>query len=202
MKVLVLGATGGIGREVLTQGVARGHQLTALVRSPEKLAGVRGVNVVEGNPLDPHALRATAKDHHAVITTLGAPGIGKSTLLTDGMRALTDALEGSTTRVLLVSAAVLFEDAGLVAAFLRNAFLRNVARDSREAEALLTASALPWTVVRPPRLTHGPHTGTWRLAVGTLPPKGTSISRADVADCVLSQLDAATHVHRVLGVAR
>jgi uncharacterized protein YbjT (DUF2867 family) len=96
---------------------------------------------------------------------------------------------------------MLFENAGLLAAMLRTTLLRHVAQDSREAERILMASAIDWTVVRPPRLTHGPLTGQWRIAEGRLPPDGRrAISRADVASCLLAETTRQGPSRRLLGL--
>jgi uncharacterized protein YbjT (DUF2867 family) len=69
MRILVLGATGGTGMQIVRQTVARGHNVTAFVRSPEKLGSFSGlITVKQGNLLDSSALRAVAVGHDAVLS--------------------------------------------------------------------------------------------------------------------------------------
>jgi len=105
-------------------------------------------------------------------------------------------------RLLVVSAAVLFDDLGLAGTILR---LRNVGDDSIEMERIVAASALDWTIARPPRLTNGPLTRRYDVDDGHLPGRSgafASISRADVADFVLGELQHNAHVHQIVGIAR
>jgi uncharacterized protein YbjT (DUF2867 family) len=105
-------------------------------------------------------------------------------------------------RLLVVGVAVLFEDDGLLAAIARRTFLRNVARDSAEMERVVRASDLDWTIARPPRLTNGPLTRAYGVAEGGMPPAARlTISRADVADFLLDELEHPAHVRRIIGLA-
>ncbi|MFO0685117.1 MAG: NAD(P)H-binding protein [Sandaracinus sp.] len=203
-RLLVIGASGGTGRCVLELGIARGHAMTALVRTPAKLDAISDrAHVVAGDPTRAADVAAAARAHDAVITALGAPGTGPTSIHAEGMRALVAALDGAAPRrAVMVSAAMLFQDAGVLAALLRNTVLRHVARDSRQAEALLTESALDWTVVRPPRLTHGARTGRWRVAEGHMPTGWAgALSRADLAECLLDEALRVAPSRRLLGVA-
>ena len=202
-RVLVVGASGGTGRCVLELGLARGIAMTALVRTPDKLHELRErVRVVVGDPTRAADVASAARDHDAVISALGARGPGPSSIHVQGMHALVEALEAAPRRAVMVSAAMLFHDAGVLAALLRTTVLRHVARDSREAEELLVKSALDWTIVRPPRLTHGAPTGSWRVAEGRMPSGWAgAISRADVAECLLAEALREAPSRRLLGVA-
>ena len=202
--ILVIGATGGVGRALCALGIARGYQVSALVRAPEPLASFgTKLRVVVGDPLDAGTVARAAGDSDAIVSALGARGTGPTTIHADGARSVVAALRGDTTRrVVMVSAAMLFEDAGVIAALLRTTVLRHVARDSRVAESIFMSSALDWTIVRPPRLTNGPPTQGWQVAEGHLPRGGkSSISRADVAHCLLEEAKRTAPSRRLLGVA-
>jgi putative NADH-flavin reductase len=105
-------------------------------------------------------------------------------------------------RLIVVSAAVLF-DLGLLGALLRRTLLKNVSEDSAEMERIVMESGLDWTIARPPRLTNGPLTGRYRVADDQLPNRSAlaSISRADVAHFLLSELEQRLHIHHIVGVA-
>jgi uncharacterized protein YbjT (DUF2867 family) len=103
-----------------------------------------------------------------------------------------------------VGVAVLFNDAGWLAAVMRKTFLRNVARDSAEMERIVKASDVDWTIVRPPRLTNGPLTRTYGVADGRLPlgaGRIATVSRADVAHFLLDEIEQPGHVRQVVGMA-
>ena len=104
-------------------------------------------------------------------------------------------------RLLIVSAAILFEDLGLLAAVLRRTLLKNVVIDSGEMERIVTASDLDWTIVRPPRLTNGPLTARYHVADNRFPPGRQTLSRADVAHFLLDELEHRAHVRHVVGQA-
>jgi putative NADH-flavin reductase len=158
MRLFILGATGGTGRELVDQALKRQHRVTAFVRTPQKLGAPReGLTVLEGDPLSPQALEATLTGHDAVLSAIGPPGSGRTTVTRDSAQAALAAMRATGVRRLLtLSVAVLFHDGGWLAAFLRKTFLRDIADDAVEMERVVTASDLDWTIVRPPRLTSGP----------------------------------------------
>ena len=119
MRLFILGATGGTGRQLIDQALARGHQVTAFVRSPEKLsARPEGLSVLQGDPRDAAALTAVLPGHDAVLSALGPPGPRRSTILPDSARSTVSAMQSAgLRRLLIVSAAILFEDLGLLALF-------------------------------------------------------------------------------------
>ncbi len=203
-KLFVLGATGGIGRELVEQARQRGHLVTAFVRSPEKLDPLRdGVTVLRGDPRNADELRAALPGHDAVLSALGPPGLGPTTLVSDCARSTVTAMQATgVRRLLVVGVAVLFENDGILNAIGRRTFLRNVARDSADMERIVSASGLDWTIARPPRLTNGSLTRAYGVADGRMPPTARfTISRADVADFLLDELEHPAHVRRIVGVA-
>lgn len=206
MRLFIVGATGGVGRVLVDQALARGHHVTAFVRSPQKIDTTRdGLTVIAGDPRDGDALRAALPGHQAVLSALGPPGPGRTTIVGDGARSLVPAmLAAGVPRLLIVGVAVLFDHIGPLATVMRRTLLRNVARDSAEMERIVTASALDWTIARPPRLTNGPLTGGYKVADDDLPGGAglnASVSRADVAHFLLEELAHPAHLRRIVGVA-
>ncbi len=202
-RLFIIGASGGIGRALVDQAIARGHTVTAFVRAPEKLGAARaGVTVVKGDPRSVDDLRAALPGHDAVLSALGPPGIGPTTIHRDGARSLVAAMQATGVhRLLIVSVAVLFERQGLTFWLARNTFLRNVAEDAAEMERVVTASGLDHTIARPPRLTNGRLTERYAVEDGRMPRGGSSVSRADVAHFLLEELERGAHVGRVVGMA-
>lgn len=203
-RVFVLGATGGTGRALVEQARQRGHLVTAFVRSPDKLDPLRdGVTVVRGDPRNAGELIAALPGHEAVLSALGPVGLGPTTIVGDCARATVAAMRATgVRRLLIVGVAVLFENHGLLSAIARRTFLRYVARDSAEMERIVSESGLDWTIARPPRLTDGALTRAYGVADGRMPSAARSvISRADVADFLLDELENPSHLHRVIGLA-
>jgi putative NADH-flavin reductase len=104
-------------------------------------------------------------------------------------------------RLLIVSAAVLFKDEGILFAMLRRTLLRNVAEDQTEMERVVTASALDWTIVRPPRLTNGPLTEHYQIEDNRMPRPRLSVSRSDVAHFLLDEAERGAHRRQMVGMA-
>jgi putative NADH-flavin reductase len=180
-----------------------GHEVTAFVRSPEKLgARQQGLSVRQGDPRDAAALTAALPGHDAVLSALGPPGPSRSTILPESARATVSAMQSTgMRRLLIVSAAILFEDLGILAALLRRTLLRNVVAGSGEMEQIVTASNLDWTIVRPPRLTNALPSGRYQVADNRFPPGKRTLSRADVAHFLLDELDRRTHLRQIVGQA-
>jgi putative NADH-flavin reductase len=190
MKLFILGATGGTGSELVGQALARGHEVTAFVRSPEKITHADDrLRILTGDPHETVQLVPALAGHDAVVSALGSRSLGHTTLLTDCARSALAAMDAARVRrLLVVSTALLFPDAGFVAAVLRRFIFFNVVRDSRAMETVVTAADVDWTIARPPRLTHGPHTGRYRFEKDHLPSCGRSISRADLAHFLLDAI--------------
>jgi putative NADH-flavin reductase len=204
LRLFILGATGGTGRALVDQARERGHQVTAFVRSPQRLGAPRaGVTVREGDPRNVAALSAALPGHDAVVSALGPPGAGRTTILRECARSTVAAMQvAGVRRLLVVSAAMLFEDAGMLFAVLRRILLRNVAEDSVGMERMVMASGLDWTIVRPPKLTNGPLTQHYRVEDGRMPHGSIFLSRADVAHFLLGELEGGAHARRIVGMAR
>ncbi|WP_035858707.1 NAD(P)-dependent oxidoreductase [Cryptosporangium arvum] len=207
MKITVLGATGGVGRQVVTQALADGDQVTAAVRDPSRLAAHPQLDVVETDVLDPAALAPLLLGRDAVVSSLGHRGGGPQTVLADGARSLvTAAAEAGVRRVLVVSASGAYTEKDddlvtrAVAKPLVRLFLRQNFVDTENMEQVIRTSGLDWTIVRPPRLTDKPHTGRYRTGYDGV-RGGYTVARADVADCLLSLIDRTEAVGRTVTVA-
>jgi putative NADH-flavin reductase len=142
MKLFVIGASGRTGREIVQQTLARGHQVTAFVRSPEsvKLRNER-LTVAKGNVMDEKQLFEAMQNHDAVLSTLGPREPFKpSSVLHDSALATTRAMNRSgVKRLVILSAAAHFPGVpNRIISFI----LRNHMRDSRAMEELVQGSGL------------------------------------------------------------
>jgi putative NADH-flavin reductase len=205
MRLFVIGANGRTGREILDLARARGHEITAFVRSPEKLEKMPDVQVVRGDPLQADSIASALPGHDAVLSAIGPPPrealLHASTLLADCARATVDAMTATGVRRLaIVSAAVLFPEKGLDFVFFRW-LLRHHARDLDAMERIVRASGLEWTIARPPRLTQSQDDSF--IAVRDALPTGSRVmSFRSVAAFMLDAVERRSHVAEVVGLAR
>ncbi|MGW7402411.1 NAD(P)-dependent oxidoreductase [Streptomyces sp. NPDC054833] len=224
MKLTVFAATGGVGRHLLEQAVAAGHDVTAVVRNPANLAGRGGrVRVVTADLAapDPGVLASAVDGRDAVLSGLGPRRPRADAGITSrGTEAVVAAMRATgVRRLVVVSAAPI----GTVASPARpnppkhdpgdGFFMRHLGAplartmfgahyaDLAVMEDLVRDSGLDWTISRPPRFTDKPLTGVYRTAFEQNLRGGTSISRADVAHHMLSVLDRPETIRRTMGVA-
>ncbi len=112
-------------------------------------------------------------------------------------------LRAGVERVIVESTAFLFKDTVFPPTYaLGKLLFPSVVADASAMEQIITSSELNWTLVRPPKLTDGPHSGKYRIREGHLPRLGFSISRVDVADCFLKILEDPNTIRKVIGVSR
>ncbi|HSR49506.1 MAG TPA: SDR family oxidoreductase [Acidobacteriota bacterium] len=208
MKLLVFGATGATGRELLKQALDQGHVATAFARNPSKIADLRHerLSVVQGDALDQVAVKSALPGQDAVLCAIGA-GAKRSTLREEGTRSIVKAMEKEGIDRLICLSSLGVGDSRSNLSFLTRyfivpVFLRHPFADHERQESVVKQSGLDWTIVRPPHLNDGPRTGDYRH--GFLPTdrqiKG-KISRADVADFMLKQLGDDTYLHKTAGVS-
>ena len=205
MKLLVLGATGGIGLEIVRQAVARHHSVTAFVRSPDRLAAFQGrIAFEQGDLLSTSELERAIQGNDAILSAFG-PRVpvmkADANLLRAFASALTSAMrQASVRRLVIVSTAFLFRDSIMPPTHLfGRLFFPGVVVDATAMERTIAESGLDWTIVRPPQLTDKPYTGKYRVREGHLPRFGFNISRADMADCLLNTVEDRASVGKILG---
>jgi putative NADH-flavin reductase len=210
MKLTIFGATGGTGSALAAQAVAAGHEVTVVVRDPARLAGPASsrLRVVTADVLDPAAISPAVAGADAVISAIGPRGTGATTISQDSVASIIAAMrETGVRRLMTVSGSIVADEGdGVLLRYLakpifRATALRHVCADMRRAESEVRASGLDWTIMRPPRLTDKPAAGSYRTALDRNLPHGLTISRADLAACMLARLDDPATVGRVVGVA-
>jgi putative NADH-flavin reductase len=197
MKVIVFGATGGIGRLLVAGALELGHAVTAFVRHGQPLEQHEGLSLVEGDLFDPQSVGDAIDGHRAVFSALGARTLKNDPVLSRAVPLIINGMHfHMVDRLITVGAAGALYPAGkyqppivgMLFAVARITLLRHPMADQRAQERLLAASDLDYTIVRPPRLTDTPATGTYRVLPDALPSSSRRISRADVADFMLQQL--------------
>jgi putative NADH-flavin reductase len=207
MKLVVLGATGGTGLEIVRRAIDRGHSVTAFVRSAERLTPfLDRITVRQGDLLNGDELAEAIRDHEAVLSGFGPRlPISKTDedLLHRFALTLTRAMRhAGVRRVVVESTAFLFKDSVVPPTYLfGRLFFSGVVVDASAMEQVLQKSELDWTIVRPPKLTDNPYTGRYRVREGHLPRFGFNISRADVADCLIKAVEDPATIGKVLGAS-
>jgi putative NADH-flavin reductase len=207
MNVIVLGATGGTGMELIRESLKRGHSVTGFVRNAARLSEFRGrIGAVEGDLLDRGALVKVLGNHDAVLSGFGPRvPIAKSEahLLERFAAVLTGAMQDAKVqRLVIISTAFLFKDSIVPPTYLLGKLLfPSVVTDSAALERTIQESALEWTIVRPPQLTDGPMTGSYRERIGHLPRLGFRISRADVAHYFVEAIGKGDVMRSIVGIS-
>jgi putative NADH-flavin reductase len=202
VKLFILGGTGRTGRALLEQAVARGHEVTALVRSPEKVS-LRNtlLQIVQGNPHDAAQMVGALHDCDAVISVLGTHTLKPHSLVMDCARSTIEAMRRQQIqRLLIVSSSLLFPHVGLIGSFFRHFILHNAMRDSREMERIVTESGLDWTIIRPTRLTDGQGTEHFNAQPNRFVRGRGFIPRSDLAHCLIEIAEKGTYTRMVVGL--
>jgi len=223
MKLTIFAATGGIGRQLLGQAVAAGHDVTAVARNLRGLSPVPARAVAADlASADPAALQPAVAGADAVLSALGPRTKADAGVAARGTEVITEAMRAAgVRRVIVVSAAPIGTIAspgrphpprhdpgdGFIIRYLADPIVKRALRahyaDLARMEDVLrdSDSDLDWTIVRPPRLTDKPVTGRYRTAYGQNIRRGVFVSRADVAHYMLSVLDNPETFHRTVGIA-
>jgi putative NADH-flavin reductase len=220
MKLTILAATGGIGRQVLERALEAGHDVTAVVRNPKKLSGQMRIVTTDLADADPAALESAVDGADAVLSGLGARSKSEAGVAWQGTRAIISAMKAmDVRRIVVVSAAPIGtvpspdrptppkHDPGdgffmrHLGAPLVKAIFREHYADLALMEDVLRGSGLDWTIVRPPRLTDRPLTGAYRTAYEQNLRRGAFVSRADVAHCMLRVLEQPETIRHTIGIA-
>ena len=207
MKLIVFGASRGVGRSLTELALADGHHVTAVVRNPSMVELNESLEVVAGDVTDADSVRRSLPGHEVAFCTVGADKRGVTTLYSTAARNIASAMDDQGVRrlVFLSNFGVLGEKGSgartAVVTFMAKLTLRPVLEDHRRALDELRTHDFEWIAVRPMMLTDGARTGEYRVAVDGLPKGGARISRADVADFMLKQVTSSEYVHRVPAIA-
>lgn len=206
MRVLVFGATGSVGRQVVEQGLARGHEVTAFVRDPSGLdVAHEKLTVFRGDVLDASSVKRAVRGQEAVLCSIGAGR--KGGVRSEGTRNIIRAMEGAGVRRLVCQTTLgAGESSGNLNFFWKHVMfgllLRGAFADHQQQEAHVRRSDLDWTIVRPAAFTDGGRTGEYRHG---FPPSKQGlelkISRADVADFMLNQLTDEHYLRQTPGLS-
>jgi putative NADH-flavin reductase len=199
MKIAIIGASRGIGAELLKASVEDNHEVTALVRDPTKLnTNIPGLKVIKGNILDPSSVTAAITGQDASCVCIGIPPTRKPVdVFSRGTQNVLNAIDkGSNQKFILVTGIGAGDSKGHGGFFydriLNPLLLGTSYADKDQAESMVKTSNVEWLIVRPGFLTNGLRTGKYRVIENLSGVTAGKISRADVADFILKQLASPT----------
>lgn len=204
MRIVVFGASGGTGRELVKQGLAQGHDVTVFVRNPAAFTSGDRLHIVVGDARNGKAVAPAIGGQDAVLSALGGT-LGDDTLLPESMEHILAAMKQARVRRLIVLGASgvwpgatkrLSAPMRAMARVFDATLLKKPFRAQRAMQTKIQASDTDWTVVQPPRLVNKPGTGRFRVDGEALPAAGVKIARADVAAFMLAQLASAEWVRK------
>lgn len=208
MKLIIFGATGTIGRQVVKQALSQGHTVTAFARHPEKLELQNPkLKRFQGNVLNLAAVEQAMQGQDAVICALGSGKKLTGTVRSEGTRTIIQAMEQTGIRRLICQSTLgtgnSWENLNFYWKYIMfGLILRQVFVDHQRQEQLVQQSHLDWTIVRAGAFVDGQRTGQYRH--GFAEDDKTSrlkISRADVADFLLRQLTDNTYLGKTPGLS-
>lgn len=209
MNLLIIGATGGTGRELVTQALAQGHVVTAFVRSPSRLnISHERLTIAKGDVLDVPAVENAVRGKDAVLSALGHKRwFIKTSILSEGTRNIIAAMEKHGVKRIVCETTLGIGDTRGKLGLYYTLFVIPVIvffyfKDKEKQEQLIKESSLDWIIVRPGQLTNGRRRGTYRhgMHIGSR-MLTVSISRADVADFMLKQLGDNAYLRNTPAVA-
>lgn len=192
MKLLVFGATGKTGKELVKQALDQGYAVIAFTRNPSKLTVKhKNLEIFQGDIDDYCRVSSAIGKSDIVISTLGASSPFRyDPSVTKGLANILDSLKTATPkRFIYMSFTGVKQsrnEAGFVIKHIAPKLLSTEIRGHEERERMLMDSGVNWTIIRAATLTNGTHAGEYRVGEN-IKAKGMTakISRADVADFIL-----------------
>jgi putative NADH-flavin reductase len=197
MKLIVFGATGGTGRQVVIQALEAGHEVTVVVRQPAAFdIHHERMEVVQGDVLNFSSIEKPMSGKDVVVSALGVSHRNPTTVYSAGTSNIMKAMRSfGIRRLICLSSGGLDIPADtpfmqrIVIKFIVQRMFKEAYEDMARMEDKVRLSDLDWTVIRPPRLTNGLRTGKYRIASNQHLQRAEGIARADLADYIVGHLD-------------
>lgn len=201
MRLLLIGATRGIGRQTLAQALAGGHEVRVLARRPQRLdLRHERLTVLPGDIEEEAVVFQAVAGMEAVVVTIGIrPTWQPVTVFSRGTKNVLTAMAAQgVPRLLVVTGIGAGDSKGHGGFFYDLIFqpllLKTIYEDKDRQEELIRQSGTDWTIVRPGFLTNGPLTGRYRVITDLTGVIAGKISRADVAHFLLQELAGHAYV--------
>ncbi|HEY2038406.1 MAG TPA: NAD(P)H-binding protein [Edaphobacter sp.] len=204
MDIAIFGASGATGTLLTRCCLAAGHSVRALLRTPEKFPLRDQVRIIHGSPFNLASVSQAIEGADVVLSALGARSLKKEDVLERGVPQIIAAMENSFSLPKPVRRIIVLGSAGALSSALDkqpawrrwivqnivyNTFLKWPVASQISQWNDLSHSKLDWTMVMPPMLANVPARGTYRIDGDALPPNGSRISRGEVADFMMQQID-------------
>ena len=204
MKLIVFGATGGVGQHLVRMALEAGHEVTAFVRTPDKLETKEGIQIIQGDAFDTQSVAAAIIGHDAVISCLGSStGTKKSNELETMGKNIADGMEAAGVKRLVycASAGVNGEIPGIPGKIMMK-LLANPLKDHRAAIDYYLSKGVTYTIARPMGLKNEELSTTYVESLDSVPAKSTSIPRASVAHFMVKALSDAKYENTSVGLGK
>lgn len=207
MNVIVFGATGTVGSEIVKQALAKGHKVTAFVRNPGKVSLQENPNltIYKGDVLNPKDIQEALQNQEAVLCALGDGKTGK--IRARGTKNIIEAMNEKRVKRLIcqstIGAGDSYENLNFIWKHVMFGFLlKRVLPDHNLQEKYIQESNLNYTIVRPGALTNGAITNAYKTGFAKdLKKLSLKINRADVADFMLQQLSAEDYIRKSVSIS-
>ena len=207
MKVIIFGATGTVGVEIVKQALKKGYEVTAFVRNPEKVQNLNHGNltICKGNVLNLNEVENSIHNHDAVLCALGDGKAGKIRAL--GTRNIVAAMNKAGIKRLICQTTLgMGESYGNLNFIWKHIMfgmlLKKAFHDHQLQEQYILHSHIDYTIVRPSALTNVTITGEYKIGFdGAFKKLNLKISRADVADFMLSQLQTDGYIKKAVSIS-
>ena len=203
MKVLIFGATGGVGQHVLNMTLKKGYEVSVFVRSPEKLTVTENVTIIQGDAFNAQQVADAIKGQDVVMSCLGSSGgMKKSNELETMGKNIADGmvLHNVQRLVYCASAGINREIPGLTGKMVMK-LLENPLKDHRAALDYYLSKNITYTIARPMGLKNDPLSLTYRESFDSVPPKAGSIARASVAHFMVKAIEDPTYENKSVGIS-
>ena len=206
MNIAVFGATGKTGLEIVKQALEGGHNITAFVRDPARLAiKDKNLNVVIGDIFDTDSVTQAIKGQDAAICALGAGSdLKKTTVRASGTSNIIKGMQQNNVKRLVVITAMgvgeSWDTLSMINKFFFAVLLKSSRDDHEAQEAAVKESGLDWTIIRPSGLVDTPRTGVYDFGEN-IPAKTSKIARADVADLIIKELEQNSNIGKELTIS-
>ena len=203
MKIVVFGATGGVGQHVVRMAVEAGHDVTAFVRTPEKLKTTTGVTIVQGDAFDAAAVAQAIVGHDAVVSCVGSStGMKKSNELEKMGKNIADGMDAANvTRLVYCASAGVDKEIPGIAGKMMMTLLKNPLADHRAALDYYKSKGFNITVARPMGLKDDELSTSYSESFESVPGTSNSIPRASVAHFMVKALTDSTYENKSVGLA-
>ena len=205
MKICVFGGSGRTGRHVIIQALEQDFEVNALLRNPAKLDLQHDkLRIARGDVFDSDAVSAAVEGCNAVLSALGASSLGKTDLYSKSMEIIVSGMKAHNVKRLLCIAAVGVErdpNIPLLGRLIMKLALGNIFADMQRMQQEIEASDLDWTILWPPMLTDGKLSAEYRTDIDRALPKGSKISRADLAHFMIQIIGNAAYFKRKVAIA-